>query len=325
MTPPPVAPAPPPAWLPALFTGDRAALARAITAVENETPLARAILAAIHTHLGHALVVGFTGPPGAGKSTLVSAYVAELRRQDLRVGVVAVDPSSPLSGGALLGDRIRMSTHGSDRHVFIRSLAARGHLGGLSRTASRVIDVMDAAGKDVVVVETVGAGQSEIEVAEIADVKVLVQAPGQGDEVQAIKAGILEIADLVVVNKADLPLADRTFRQLRAIRRTYGGTERATVLKTIASTGEGVGPLAQAIAELGRTRPPAGGAGKPEARLRRLLATLAAEQARLGIEQTQDPAIERLLARLAQGEIGFDEAASLALAALAGRGGRHAG
>jgi LAO/AO transport system kinase len=189
-----------PDWIEHLLAGDRAALARAITAVENETAEAPLVLKAIRPALGRASVVGFTGAPGAGKSTLVSAYVAELRRRNLGVGVVAVDPSSPITGGALLGDRIRMTAHATDPGVFIRSLASRGHLGGLSRTASRVIDVMDAAGKDVVLVETVGAGQSEVEIADVADVRVVVLAPGLGDEIQAIKAGILEIADILVVN-----------------------------------------------------------------------------------------------------------------------------
>jgi LAO/AO transport system kinase len=171
--------------------------------VENDAPEARGVLRAARALTGHALVVGVTGAPGAGKSTLVGAYVAELRRRDLSVGVLAVDPSSPLTGGALLGDRIRMLTHAGDPGVFVRSLASRGHLGGLARSAGAVVDVMDAAGRDVVVVETVGVGQSEIEVTDLADIRVVVWAPGAGDDVQAAKAGILEIADVLVVNKAD--------------------------------------------------------------------------------------------------------------------------
>lgn len=200
-----------------LLAGQPAALARAISLVESEDAAARGILKAIYPHLGKAIVVGFTGPPGAGKSTLVNAYIAALREQGKTVGVVAVDPSSPLSGGAILGDRIRMSEHTMDSGVFIRSLASRGHLGGLSSSAARVADLMDGAGYDVVILETVGAGQSEVEMAEIADIKIVVSAPGLGDDIQAIKAGILEIADILVVNKSDLPLAERTLRQLQAM------------------------------------------------------------------------------------------------------------
>lgn len=203
-------------WLDDLLAGDRGALARALTEVENELPEARAVIAACAPRLGHAVVVGVTGAPGAGKSTLVGAYVSVLRGAGKTVGVIAVDPSSPFNGGALLGDRIRMAEHAGDPGVFVRSLAARGHLGGLSRTASRAIDVMDAAGFDLVVVETVGVGQSEIEIAEFADVRVVVWLPGGGDEIQAAKAGVLEIADLIVVNKADLPGADRAARTLEA-------------------------------------------------------------------------------------------------------------
>ena len=294
----------------ALFAGERAALARAITAVENETPDAAAVLAAIRPRLGRALVVGFTGAPGAGKSTLVAAYIAELRKRGLRVGVVAVDPSSPISGGALLGDRIRMTAHAGDAEVFVRSLASRGHLGGLSRTASRVIDVMDAAGKDVVLVETVGTGQSEVEIADIADVRVVVLAPGLGDEIQAIKAGILEIADILVVNKADHPLADRALRQL-------GGLGRAghavPVLKTVATTGTGVPELADAVTAHRRAK---GERASPLLRIRRLLANLVAEAARRQIGGQASAEIDALCEALLKGEFGFVAAVRAALGRL---------
>jgi len=304
------APAPVGDDIAALFAGERAALARAITAVENETPDAAAVLAAIRPRLGRALVVGFTGAPGAGKSTLVAAYIAELRKRGLRVGVVAVDPSSPISGGALLGDRIRMTAHAGDAEVFVRSLASRGHLGGLSRTASRVIDVMDAAGKDVVLVETVGTGQSEVEIADIADVRVVVLAPGLGDEIQAIKAGILEIADILVVNKADHPLADRALRQL-------GGLGRAghavPVLKTVATTGTGVPELADAVTAHRRAK---GERASPLLRIRRLLANLVAEAARRQIGGQASAEIDALCEALLKGEIGFDAAVRAALGRL---------
>ena len=164
--------------------------------------------------VGRATVIGFTGPPGAGKSTLIDAYIAALRTRGHSVAVAAVDPSSPISGGAVLGDRMRMRRHAEDSGVFIRSVASHGHLGGLSESIHRIVDAMDAAGRDFIIIETVGTGQSEVEVVEIADMCVVVNAPNMGDEVQAMKAGILEIADVLVVNKADLPLAQRTTKQL---------------------------------------------------------------------------------------------------------------
>ncbi len=231
-----------------LRDGGSAVLARAISIVESEASGTSDILKAIQPHLGRALVVGFTGPPGAGKSTLVNAYIAELRRRDKTVGVVAVDPSSPITGGAVLGDRIRMSEHTLDPGVFIRSLASRGHLGGLSPTTARVADLMDAAGRDVVILETVGAGQSEVEMAKVADIKIVVSAPGLGDDVQAIKAGILEIADILVVNKADLPLAKHTTRQLENMLALRVSADwQVPVVSTNALNGDGVLEMADAI------------------------------------------------------------------------------
>jgi LAO/AO transport system ATPase len=192
-------------------------------------------------------VIGITGAPGAGKSTLINALLGELLARGRRIGVVAVDPSSPITGGAVLGDRVRMGSHGAHDNVFIRSLASRGHLGGVSRTTRQVVDVLDAAGFDVVIVETVGAGQSEVEIIEIADTRVVVCPPGLGDEVQAIKAGILEIADLLVVNKADLPSAEVTARELKEMLRLRPGSRAdVAVLKTSATRGEGITALADA-------------------------------------------------------------------------------
>jgi LAO/AO transport system kinase len=298
--------APTPDWLPPLFAGERGALARAITAVENETAEAPAVLAAIRPKLGRALVVGFTGAPGAGKSTLVAAYIGEVRQRGLSVGVVAVDPSSPITGGALLGDRIRMTAHATDTGVFVRSLASRGHLGGLTRTASRVIDVMDAAGKDIVLVETVGAGQNEVEIADVADIRVVVLAPGLGDEIQAIKAGILEIADILVVNKADHPLAERTARQL-------AGVGSAALLKTTATTGAGVAELVDAVAKLAAERRRQGERASPIDRVRRLLASLAAEQVRRAVAAHATDEMDRLCETLLRGEIDFAAAARVAI------------
>jgi LAO/AO transport system kinase len=201
----------------AALAGDRLALARILTAVENRTPVAEQALRRLYPMAGRAHLVGITGPPGSGKSTLVSALIAAVREQGRAVGVVAVDPSSPITGGALLGDRVRMQSYATDRDVFIRSMAARGHAGGLASTSTAAAAVLDAAGFDLILLETVGTGQSEVEVAAAADTTVVLEAPEMGDEVQAIKAGLLEVADIVVVNKGDRPGAQRTASQLRAM------------------------------------------------------------------------------------------------------------
>jgi LAO/AO transport system kinase len=197
--------------------GSRLALSRLLTAVESRTSEAEEALRLLYPLAGTAHVVGVTGPPGGGKSTLVAALVAEARAGQRPVAVLAIDPSSPVTGGAILGDRIRMQQHAGDRDVFIRSMAARGHLGGLAGTSAESAAVLDACGFSLVFIETVGTGQSEVEVASIADTTVVVQAPEMGDEIQAMKAGLLEVADLVVVNKADRPGADRAAAQLRAM------------------------------------------------------------------------------------------------------------
>ena len=303
--------------LDALLAGDRAALAWAITEVENGGAKAASVLAAIYPKLGRARLVGITGPPGAGKSTLVGAYAAELRRRGQTVGIIAVDPSSPVSGGAILGDRLRMSALATDDGVFVRSLAARGHLGGLSRAAARVIDVMDAAGKDVVVIETVGTGQSEVEIAEVADVKIVVAAPGLGDEVQAIKAGVLEIADILVVNKADSPLADGTVRQLEAMVSMTGRTAEVPVLKTTATSGDGLAALTDAIESASAGA--AAGPGRSANRVRRLLAGLAADRARAVLLDGNLTEMDALSDDVLRGKLDFEEASRRALALAAKR------
>jgi GTPase len=239
----------------AALAGDRLALARLLTAVENHTPVAEAALRRLYPTAGRAHLVGITGPPGSGKSTLVAALLADVRAAGRPVAVVAVDPSSPITGGALLGDRVRMQAYAGDPDVFIRSMASRGHAGGLASTTTSAATVLDAAGFDLVLIETVGTGQSEVEVAAAADTTVVLEAPEMGDEVQAIKAGLLEVADLVVVNKGDKPGAQRTAAQLRAMLTPSTGRvatdrpqpKRPEVLITTAATGEGVAALLAAL------------------------------------------------------------------------------
>jgi LAO/AO transport system kinase len=229
--------------------GDKRAIARVLTIVENDDPGAPEILRETYPQAGRALVLGITGPPGGGKSTLVSRLVAAYRERAARVAVVAVDPSSPFSGGAILGDRIRMQDRFLDEGVFIRSMASRGHTGGLARTTARVVAVLDAVGTEVVIVETVGVGQEEVEVVRVVDTVALVTVPGLGDDIQAIKAGVLEIADVLVVNKADRPGADETARDLAQML-TLGQLRtswKPPIVRTVAATGDGIGDLVQAV------------------------------------------------------------------------------
>ncbi|TDW14181.1 methylmalonyl Co-A mutase-associated GTPase MeaB [Kribbella kalugense] len=230
--------------------GDSRAVARLISLVEDESPLLREVMAALAPYAGHAHIVGITGSPGVGKSTSTSALVSAYRETGKRVGVLAVDPSSPFSGGALLGDRVRMQDHATDRGVFIRSMASRGHLGGLAWTTPQALRVLDAAGFDVVLVETVGVGQSEVEIAGMADTTLILLAPGMGDGIQAAKAGILEVGDIYVVNKADRDGVQSVTRDLRAMLALAERAEGAWVppiLKTVASRNEGVAEVVQAI------------------------------------------------------------------------------
>ncbi|MET9518527.1 methylmalonyl Co-A mutase-associated GTPase MeaB [Streptomyces sp. NPDC002994] len=227
------------------------AVARLISLVEGASPQLREVMAALAPLAGNAYVVGLTGSPGVGKSTSTSALVSAYRRAGKRVGVLAVDPSSPFSGGALLGDRVRMSEHASDPGVYIRSMATRGHLGGLAWAAPQAIRVLDAAGCDVVLVETVGVGQSEVEIASQADTSVVLLAPGMGDGIQAAKAGILEIGDVYVVNKADRDGADATARELNhmlGLGESRGpGDWRPPIVKTVAARGEGIDEVVEAL------------------------------------------------------------------------------
>jgi LAO/AO transport system kinase len=231
-------------------SGDARAVARLISLVEDASPLLREVMAGLAPFTGNAQIVGITGSPGVGKSTSTSALVGALRKAGKRVGVLAVDPSSPFSGGALLGDRIRMQDHALDRDVYIRSMASRGHLGGLSWSTPQALRVLDAAGCDVVLVETVGVGQSEVEIASLADTTLVLLAPGMGDGVQAAKAGILEIGDVYVVNKADRDGAEQVRRELRtmiSLADRPEGAWKPPITLTVAQTGQGVDEVVEAI------------------------------------------------------------------------------
>ena len=232
-----------------LRSGDARALARAISTVENRSPGWSELLKALFPHSGHARILGLTGPPGAGKSTLVDHLARHYRKQNQTVGIIAVDPTSPYTGGAILGDRIRMQEHFSDPGIYIRSMATRGSLGGLARSTADVATVLDAAGRDLIMIETVGVGQDEVDIVRLADITIVILVPGMGDDVQTIKAGIMEIADIFVINKSDRDGAERVEREIRALQSLAVRGDKWTppIVKTVASQGIGVGDLAEAI------------------------------------------------------------------------------
>jgi len=236
-------------WVERIRAGEVRALARAISIIEDQRPEAGALLKALFPFTGRARVLGLTGAPGAGKSTLVDQLAREYRKQERTVGIIAVDPTSPYTGGAILGDRIRMQAHHADPGIYIRSMATRGFLGGLARATTDVTTVLDASGKDVVMIETVGVGQDEVDVVRLADVTVVILVPGMGDDVQTIKAGIMEIADIFVINKSDREGAERVEREIRAMQSLAIRRDAWTppIIKTVATAGKGVDELAAAI------------------------------------------------------------------------------
>jgi LAO/AO transport system kinase len=238
-------------WIEQLRAGDARALARAISLVENHSPGWSELLKAVFPHSGHARILGLTGPPGAGKSTLVDQLARYYRKEDQSIGIIAVDPTSPYTGGAILGDRIRMQEHSSDSGIYIRSMATRGSLGGLARTTADVSTILDASGRDLIMIETVGVGQDEVDIVRLADITVVILVPGMGDDVQTIKAGIMEIADIFVINKSDREGAERVEREIRALQSLAVRSDNWTppIVKTVATEGTGIPELAAAIRE----------------------------------------------------------------------------
>jgi LAO/AO transport system kinase len=290
-----------------LLAGDKRALARAITLIENDDPAGWELVREVFPKTGKARIVGLTGPPGVGKSTLIGALTAEMRKADRQVAVLSIDPSSPFTRGALLGDRIRLSDHFLDAGVFIRSMASRGALGGLSEATLQAALLMDASGKDDVFIETVGVGQAEIDIVDHGDTIVLVLMPGSGDSIQALKAGVMEIPDVIVVNKADHPMTDTMIREIRGVLSLGPATSwRVPIIRTEAAKGEGVAELAEKIAEHRAHIEEEGTLEKRRARnLRNEVLELAASRMRSRLDEAvaDDSSVRDLLDRVVKREI----------------------
>jgi LAO/AO transport system kinase len=291
-----------------LVEGDKRALARAITLIESDDPAGWELVREVYPRTGRSRIIGFTGPPGVGKSTLIGALTTELRRGEREVAVLSIDPSSPFTRGALLGDRIRLSDHFLDPGVFIRSMASRGALGGLSEAALQVALVMDAAGKDDVLIETVGVGQAEIDIVDHADTIVLALMPGSGDSIQALKAGVMEIPDVIVVNKSDHPMTDTMVREVKGVLSLAHSADgwQVPVLRTEASRGEGVAQLMEKIDAHRAHIEAAGTLAERRARnLRNEVLGIAASRMRRRLEQAvaDDPDVAELLERVVRREL----------------------
>jgi len=302
-----------------LIAGDKRALARAITLIESDDPAGWELVREVYPRTGKARIVGFTGPPGVGKSTLIGALTGELRKTDRQVAVLSIDPSSPFTQGALLGDRIRLTEHFLDPGVFIRSMASRGALGGLSEAALQVALAMDAAGKDDVLIETVGVGQAEIDIVDHADTIVLALMPGSGDSIQALKAGVMEIPDVIVVNKADHPMTDTMVREVRGVLALSHDPEgwQVPILRTEAARGEGIEELGEAIDRHRAHIEEAGTLEERRARnLRNEVLGIATSRMRRRLEATaaSDPETAALLERVVRRELDPASAASELLA-----------
>jgi LAO/AO transport system kinase len=306
-----------------VFAGDARAIARAISLIEDESPAGAELVREIYPRTGRAYLVGVTGPPGAGKSTLVDRMTTELRKAGQTVGIVAVDPTSPFSGGAILGDRVRMGAHFGDEGVFIRSMATRGHLGGLARATSDVAFVLDAAGKDIVIIETVGVGQDEVDIVRTADISIVVLVPGTGDEVQALKAGIMEIADIFVVNKADRDGAERLVQSVSAtlaLQTVQPVDWRPPILKTEATTGMGVPELIDAIAKF-RAHSEATRVTRQRARQEYRLRDLLSHRFMQGVEQTlPEGELQRIVDGIAERKVDPYSATTAILETVRGAG-----